>query len=613
MASADDCGSFFIVVPDTYSTLKERLAQVPFRLQDAAGSEAAKKSLAALGRKIAGNEFSLVVAGQFKRGKSTFINSVLGENLLPTAIIPLTSIITIIKFGEALQTQVFFSDGSRREIGAADLPLYITEKHNPKNEKNVGRVEILYPSPYLKNGVQIIDTPGVASVYGHNTGTTYRYLPHADAAVFMISVDPPITAAELKFLGDLKGYATRIFFVLNKVDMVSAADRQESLEFTRQIIEEQAGLKNVEIFPLSARQALEGKTAPNPAMLEESGLPAFENMLDGFLLGEKGRVFLISATGKIRNLISQEAFSAQLMQKSLSEPLQDLEGKMRMFESAQAEINQERQDSNRLLKAETAELIATVLEEDLKGLKAGQTGAAAASVNTYYQKIKKESNRALARLFDRYVHDRIRDIFTDFQEQEEKKLEEMLAQIINRLVARTNSIIARLVDISARIFDVSIEPFAIDEALAAESRFQFKLDEDVKVSLEAMTESATLLMPRRLGHRLILKEARERMEKQIDRHCGRLRHDFSERIQATLQQFRTGLDETVNGTEESIRRALLAGSEAKQKSEAELRRFEGELRLRLLGFEQARQELAGIEEAAAAEPAKHKTINNKVR
>ncbi len=602
MASAANCGSFFIVMLEDYSTLKDRLARVPAGLLGAVEGEAAKQVLDSLSRKIAENEFSLVVAGQFKRGKSTFINSILGENLLPTAIIPLTSIITIIKFGDALEMQVFFNDGSRREIDAADLPFYITEKHNPKNKKNVGRVEIIYPSPYLKNGVQIIDTPGIASVHGHNTDTTYRYLPHADAAVFMVSVDPPITEAEFEFLGDLKGYATRIFFVLNKIDMVSAADRQESLEFTRQVIEEQAGLDDVQIFPLSARQALDAKTGDGEAGLDASGLPAFEQMLDRFLLGEKGRVFLISAVGKIRNLISQEAFSAQLMQKSLSEPLQDLEEKMRMFEEALADIKQERRDSTRLLRAEANELIAGVLEEDLNELKIRQTGAAGADIGAYYQEVKKEGNRALARLFDDYVHERIQEIFTDFRLEEEKKLEKMLARIISRLLERTNVIIGHLVEISSRIFDLKIEPFTIDESLAAESRFQFKIDEDVKVSLESMAESATLLLPRRLAHNLILKEARERLEKQIDRHCGRLRHDFVARIGATLKEFSGRLDDTVDSTEESIRQALMAARQAQQKSEAELQQFEERLRLRT--FESARQELTEIENIIAKEPEK---------
>lgn len=83
------------------------------------------------------------------------------------------------------------NDGPKKDIPIEDIQLYVTEKYNPKNQKGVDRVEIAFPSSYLKSGVQIIDTPGVASVHGHNTQTTYQYLPQADAAIFLVSVDRP--------------------------------------------------------------------------------------------------------------------------------------------------------------------------------------------------------------------------------------------------------------------------------------------------------------------------------------------------------------------------------------------------------------------------------------
>ena len=80
---------------------------------------------------------------------------------------------------------------------------YITEKGNPRNRKGVREVEIAYPSDYLQDGVRVIDTPGVGSVYSHNTEVAYNYLPQVDAAIFVVTVDPPLSAAEQEFL---KGY-----------------------------------------------------------------------------------------------------------------------------------------------------------------------------------------------------------------------------------------------------------------------------------------------------------------------------------------------------------------------------------------------------------------------
>jgi len=113
-----------------------------------------------LKNKIKQNVFNLVVLGQFKRGKTSLINALLSAEILPTAVVPLTSIATIIKHGETLHVNVFFNNGNVIEIDPVELNQYVTEKGNPKNEKDVQQVVITYPSPYLKDGVRLIDTPG---------------------------------------------------------------------------------------------------------------------------------------------------------------------------------------------------------------------------------------------------------------------------------------------------------------------------------------------------------------------------------------------------------------------------------------------------------------------
>jgi len=248
--------------------------------------------------KLNQNVFNLVVLGQFKRGKTTFINSLLEAELLPTAVVPLTSIVTVISYGEKVEITVIFKDDSTLVIPPEELPEYITEAKNPNNTKNVKEVKILYPSPYLKDGVRLIDTPGVGSIYQNNTDETYNYIPKVDAAIFLLSVDPPISQAEVEFLEDIKKYAAKIFFILNKIDYLSPEDREESLEFSRQVLDTKVGLSNIKIFPLSAKFALEGKLAGNNEKLKASYLPSFEAVLSDFLLREKGKTVLLTAINK---------------------------------------------------------------------------------------------------------------------------------------------------------------------------------------------------------------------------------------------------------------------------------------------------------------------------
>ncbi len=196
--------------------------------------------------------------GQFKRGKTSLINALLGADILPVAVVPLTSIVTIITYGEALRIRVYFNDGRIQEIKPESLSEYVTERGNPKNIKDVKEVVITYPSPYLKDGVRLIDTPGVGSIYQHNTDVAYQYLPKSDAAIFLLSVDQPMSKAELDFLSDVREYSNKIFFLLNKADYLNEKDLQESMDFSKSVLKEAMGTE-VRIFPVSARLALEGK------------------------------------------------------------------------------------------------------------------------------------------------------------------------------------------------------------------------------------------------------------------------------------------------------------------------------------------------------------------
>ena len=179
------------MVLDKYSYLKEELLRCidsVVAIEGISGSPCDE-----LREKIQNNVFNLIVLGQFKRGKTSLINALLGAEILPTAVVPLTSIATILKYGETLNIKVYFNDGRVIEIEPAGLPDYVTEKGNPKNIKDVLEVIITYLSPYLKDRVRLIDTPGVGSVYEHNTDVAYRYLPKSDAVLFLLSVDQPVS------------------------------------------------------------------------------------------------------------------------------------------------------------------------------------------------------------------------------------------------------------------------------------------------------------------------------------------------------------------------------------------------------------------------------------
>jgi len=286
-----------------YGQVKNNLLGTIDRLHEVVRQET-RKALMETRAKLAEGAFNLVVLGQFKRGKSTLINALLGEKILPTAIVPLTSVVTILRYGPQLRVEVQYLDERKQEVQLADLPAYITERENPRNQKGVKEVTVFYPSAYLKGGVRIIDTPGAGSVYSHNTDVAYAYLPYVDAAIFVTSADPPLSNSEHQFLTDIRAFVDKLFFILNKIDQVSEADREEALEFTTRIIEENVGKGRVKMHPLSARMALDGKRKGDSGLLQASLLPAFERRLQDFLVYEKGKVFLRAVVNNLLKLVA---------------------------------------------------------------------------------------------------------------------------------------------------------------------------------------------------------------------------------------------------------------------------------------------------------------------
>lgn len=258
--------------------------------------------------KLAEDRLTLAVLGQFKRGKSTLMNAILGHELLPTGVLPITSAITVLKYGPTERLIINLADALfPEELPISSLPEYVTEKGNPGNQKKVLTACVEMPVPFLRRGIEFVDTPGVGSAIAANTATTYNFLPQCDAVLFVTSVDTPVTSMELEFLTEIRQYVDRIFFVVNKIDLVTKNDMAEVSRFVAEKIGNQAGRAVVTIFPVSARQALEARISRNTILYEQSGLKALEEALAYFLAEEKVATFLSAVAQKAIRIVDDEA------------------------------------------------------------------------------------------------------------------------------------------------------------------------------------------------------------------------------------------------------------------------------------------------------------------
>ena len=568
--------------------------------------EAREHLLGELREKTEAGVFNLVVVGQFKRGKTMLINALLAADLLPVAVVPLTSIVTILKFGSALEVRVIFNDGRTTEIEPVRLSEFVTETENPHNVKEVKEVLVSYPSSYLKDGVRLIDTPGVGSVYQHNTDVAYQYLPKSDAALFLLSVEQPVSKAEVEFLRDVRMYADRIFFLLNKIDYFSEKEITESIAFSRSVIEDTMG-SEVKVFPISAKQALEGQLSDSAELLGKSNLPAFSEVLNKFLMSEKGKVLLLSVSSHLLRVVAQSRLESELELKSLTTPLDELAVKVESFEGKKKEILNEKQNFGILLDGEVGRLVKTVLDADLATFKHSLAREMEERFDAYYGEHKELTLKELNDALEAFVISEVEKALTAWRSAEDEKLADAFELICDRFRTKMDESVDELLRFSSQLFAVPFEPTRAESLWGSKTDFYYKFKEEA-VGLEMLATSITQVLPRFIGDRFqklkayvlrtanrrILRKRKEHMFETIDMQSGRMRFDFLDRLNKGARKFRQEMLNRIEATVEGISSAMEKGMSLRARSEKEMTHRLSLLSDRLMKLDGIREELATI-------------------
>jgi small GTP-binding protein len=194
--------------------------------------------------------FLLVVAGEFNSGKSSFINALLGERVLPEGVTPTTDRINLLRYGP--------------EITEQHLEAFLLER--------------TYPAELLRE-ITIVDTPGTNAIIRRHEELTRDFIPRADLVLFVTSADRPFTESERGFLEQIRKWGKKIVFVVNKIDILPRPeDRQQVLGFVRE--HAQALLAEApRLFPVSAREALAARADGSTDGWRSSGLEDVDTYL----------------------------------------------------------------------------------------------------------------------------------------------------------------------------------------------------------------------------------------------------------------------------------------------------------------------------------------------
>jgi tRNA U34 5-carboxymethylaminomethyl modifying GTPase MnmE/TrmE len=214
----------------------------------------------------------------------------------------------------------------------------------------------------------LIDTPGVGSTYRHNTTAAEGVLPECDAALFVVSHDPPITEVELRYLGEVCKSVSHVVVVLNKVDLIGEDDRERVLSFLRTVLAEtHLPQMDPNIFPVSAKAALDARLHDKPAEIAHSGLGGLESYVRQRLMRQKAELLEVSALQNIQTCISELRIDVDLNRHALALPIEKLDENIAIFESAVEGLQSELQSLDDLLTGEWRRSLALLDEIALSG------------------------------------------------------------------------------------------------------------------------------------------------------------------------------------------------------------------------------------------------------
>lgn len=318
-------------------------------------------------KRMANDNFNVAIVGEFKRGKSTVINALLGKNILPVDVLPTTATLNKITYNVTPFVTVEYKDGRKEQIGIEELDNYVTKltRESEERAKTIKEAVVYYPINYCKNGVTIIDTPGLNDDAAM-TEVTMSVLPTIDAALMVIMAQAPFSESERDFLESkiITSDLGRVLFVVTGIDLLDEEDVDRVLENIKRRIQEhvlkkaesvygvdsreyqtyQRKLGNINLYGLSAKKALKAKVKGDVQMLEDSCFPTFEAALEKFLSEERGAITLSVPVSRIKTASMELVKAIQLRMSSMDMMASEFEKK---YTAALGEIESVRKERSR--------------------------------------------------------------------------------------------------------------------------------------------------------------------------------------------------------------------------------------------------------------------------
>lgn len=320
--------------------------------------------ISAVREKAASDAFNVAVIGEFKRGKSTLINGLLGRQILPADPLPCSATLNRVTYDAVPHAQIKFKDGKTADIQVDQLEDYVTKLTDESAETaaTIEEAVVYYPLSYCKNNVDIIDTPGLNDDETM-TAVTMSVIPKVDLSIMAVMALSPFGQYEKDFLENklMSSSIGKIVFAVTRMDCVNEWDREKVLRHIRKTIETHVKVKakkvygegtpeyeeylkklgKVKVIGISPIQAVMGKEKGDESLIRSSNYPEFERELERLLLEERGVIQLSVQASAILSACAEIGKTLALRDQCSQMSLQDFQARydeaMKKFKAIRAD------------------------------------------------------------------------------------------------------------------------------------------------------------------------------------------------------------------------------------------------------------------------------------
>jgi hypothetical protein len=439
----------------------------------------------------------------------------------------------------------------------------VTEQRNPGNERRIERVEVHVPVPLLESGVVLIDTPGLGSVYRHNTEAGRAAILEADGAIVMLSADSPLSEQEHELMSVLAERQARTFVVVNKADHLDPGGLEMVRRFITETVTAELGHKP-ELFCLAARPALIARRERRQPGSESVDFSLFLSTFEHFVAADLVGTHIAAARTQLAR-VGQELLDALTVRAAAVDfDVATLTRRVNEFRTA-AQAQQRAFEEDRVLLAHETE----TLVRDLGQRLAHFSTAAAARWQPELEEAAAELpvghlEEGLRAIVERRVHLE----FEAFRDAEAARVEHAWRELAERFRTRTQDRVNAVRDAAADLFAVELPSVAVPTVAEERERF-FYLFLHVGSSTESLGRLARRMFPQSYVRRRLLAQACRHLTSEFDKHAGRARWDLAQRLEGVRLRFEATMRCELADAVAAILRAAGRAEKLRSVSEAE--------------------------------------------